>query len=382
MRTIASVSAYAYALPVSAGNQTGHGTVRAREGAIFILTMDNGTQGAGEMVALPEFAGDSAADLMKNFAKIKPLLCGQTLPELLDLLHGANAAAAYAPQLRFGLETAALDALGKLENCSVCNLLTDLDQTSGTKQQINCVIADAATDMAAAKAQRCAAAGYSVFKLKMGLSQNVTEEIDRIRAVSAVLPNNSALRLDPNEQWSLAAAQEILNACAQWPIEYCEQPLSRFAGAEIAKLQTTTHIPIALDEAVCSPEQAFEVIANHTAQILILKPALLGSLFTAKQIIQAANRSSIRCVVTSPYESGIGTAADLALACASPEIIHACGLAGLDLLADDLILTPLHIAAGVMYLPFGAGLGVNPDIASLERFSTQFHCAGAEAGYV
>ncbi len=382
MRTIASVSAYAYSLPTAAGNQTGHGAMPAREGAVFILEMDNGTQGAGEMVALPEFTGLSAADLMGHFAKIKPLLCGQTLPELLDLLHSANAAAAYAPQLRFGLETAALDALGKLENCSVCELLTSSEQIPRAAQRVNCVIADAATDMAVAKAKRYAAEGYTVFKLKMGLTQNAEKELARIHAISAVLPKNATLRLDPNEQWSLAAAQEIFSGCAALPIEYCEQPLSRYANANIAELQSTTHMALALDEAVCSAKQAYEAIANQAARILILKPALLGSLFATKQIIQAAAGAHIRCVITSPYESGIGSAADLALACASSEIIDACGLAALDLLADDFICAPLRIAEGIMFLPAGAGLGVIPDIASLERYSTVFQCSNAGAGYV
>ncbi|HET8845079.1 MAG TPA: enolase C-terminal domain-like protein, partial [Ktedonobacteraceae bacterium] len=67
-------------------------------------------------------------------------------------------------------------------------------------------------------------------------------------------------------------------------------------------------------------------------------------------------------------DTGIGVAAALQLAAASPEITLACGLATLDLLQSDLLQRSLTIRSGEMELPDGPGLGVQIDQKALQQY--------------
>jgi L-alanine-DL-glutamate epimerase-like enolase superfamily enzyme len=194
-------------------------------------------------------------------------------------------------------------------------------------------------------------------------------EIERIAAVRNALGPDIHLRLDANESWILEEATTILSQCIPYNIQYVEQPLQAHDLAGMRTLRQAIPIPIAADEALHSLESARLVLDSEAADILIIKPQLAGGLRAGQQIIQAAAERGVRCVITSNIESGIGLAAGLHLAAASPAVTFECGLATLHLLIDDLLIDDLPIRDGYMAVPTSPGLGVELDRQALDRYT-------------
>ncbi len=280
----------------------------------------------------------------------------------------ASGVAAALASIRSGLESALLDALGKTRGCAVCKLLAPAGTTPRTAIPVNAVIGSGETGAAIIAAREASRNGFGCVKLKVGLGVSIQEEVERVAAVRAAIGPTMHLRLDANEAWKLEEAIAILSRCIPYAIQYVEQPLNTYdlAGARI--LRQAVPIPIAADEAVHSLESARLILENDAADILVIKPQLAGGLRAGQQIIQAAAERGVQCVVTSALETGVGVAAALHLAAATPAITLECGLATLPMLMDDLVLNDLSIRDGLLGVPMGAGLGIALDREALDRY--------------
>jgi o-succinylbenzoate synthase len=211
------------------------------------------------------------------------------------------------------------------------------------------------------------AAGFSCLKIKMG-KNDPHDEIERVKAVRDAIGPSIQLRLDANEGWTFEQALTILTACAGWHIQYVEQPLPAYHIKGMHDLQRTVSIPLAADEAICDLNSIRTLLRAQAAQVLIIKPQLVGGLRASREILRLASQRAVRCVITSVFETGVGLAALLHLVSASPEITWPCGLASLDRLVDDLLLADLSVLNGTMAVPTGPGLGVDLDRTALLQY--------------
>jgi o-succinylbenzoate synthase len=268
-----------------------------------------------------------------------------------------------------GLEIALLDAIGKAEGCGVCTLLSPAGTAPRASVPVNAVIGARAPGAAIAAAREASNNGYRCVKLKVGLGGSIQEEIERVAAVRDAIGPAVHLRLDANEAWNLEEAIAILSQCVPYNIQYVEQPLKAYDLAGMRSLRRAVHIPIAADEALHSLESAQLILDSEAADIFVVKPQLAGGLRVGQQIIQAASERGIPCVISSTIETGIGLAAALHLAAASPAVTLECGLATLHLLVDDLLIYDLPVRDGLLAVPTGPGLGVVLDWEALDRYS-------------
>ena len=90
----------------------------------------------------------------------------------------------------------------------------------------------------------------------------------------------------------------------------------------------------------------------EAADIAVLKVQPLGGV---RACLRIAEDIGLPVVVSSAVESSVGIAAGVALAAALPELHHACGLATVQLLTDDVVAEPLLPVDGM--LPVGATRG-------------------------
>ena len=115
-------------------------------------------------------------------------------------------------------------------------------------------------------------------------------------------------------------------------------------------------MPLAADEMIAvDPEGALE-----RAQIIVLKPMLLGGLVTALRFARRAHGRGRKIVVTSSLESAVGRAgaAHLAAAVLALGPQPAAGIATGRLFADDGVPDPFAPVDGVVRIPASPGLGV------------------------
>jgi o-succinylbenzoate synthase len=395
---IVDIRWYPYRIPFVKSFTTAHGIITAREGAIVEITTDQGITGIGEIAPLPEFAGSSLAEICKLLPTIAAYMQGKAVLEALvgepyvvsvpssgpgkDLAPAAPREQVYTPNPNrssanavgagalCGLEIALLDALCKANDYSISTLLAPINSVPQSCVAVNAIIGVKGTRAAVEAAREVKNIGFGCVKLKVGMGENLQEEIGRIAAVREAIGSEMHLRLDANEAWSLDEAIAVLSHCVPYAIQYVEQPLKAYDLNGMRTLRQAVPIPIAADEAVHSLESARQVMAYEAADILVIKPQLAGGLRIGKQIIAEATQRCIQCVITSTIETGIGLTAALHLAAASPSITLECGLATLSLLADDLLVDEFPLRRGFLEVPAGPGLGVELDRKAIELWTT------------
>lgn len=379
MHRIENIHWYPYRIPLRARFTTAHGSLSRREGAIIEVITEDGLSGVGESAPLPEFAGDDLGTALAPLSTLAAQLRGKTLAEALALLYASSAELPATTVC--GLEGALLDAIGKQSGRSVSALLSSSQDSSvGTRFTasgasspalrrgipVNAVIGALPLDTTITRAQELIAAGFHCIKLKVGSDPD--QEVARVAAVRLAIGSAPHLRLDANEAWTFDLAVTMLSQIAEYDLQYVEQPLPASDLEGMSRLRRAVPIPIAADESVFNLKSTRHVLAHAAADILILKPQLIGGLRAAQQVVHEAAEHGVRCVITSAIEAGIGVAGAVHLAAATPEVTLECGLATLVLLEDDLLLEDVAIQNGVLAVPAGPGLGISLDKAALARY--------------
>lgn len=368
-----------YCIPLRHPLTTAYGTLTTRQGAILEIVTTEGITGIGEIAPLPEFGGGTLNDALAALHQSPIIndLVGKGPEEALDCLYKAGGS--LPASTICGLEMALLDALGQAQQRSISELLIQRSQSHTahspsnipiaprTHIPVNAVIGASTIHAAVSDALSAVTAGFRCLKLKLGLG--IKADIERVQAVRQAIGPSICLRLDANEAWDFDEALTILTKCASLDIQYVEQPLKASDLTGMHKLRQASPIPIAADEAIEDLASARRVLAAQAADVLILKPQLLGGLHIGRQIIQETTQQGVQCVVTSAIETGISIAAILHLVAASPEVTLECGLATLHLLEDDLLIEDLSIENGHLAVPTEAGLGIKLDRQALATYA-------------
>jgi muconate cycloisomerase len=82
-------------------------------------------------------------------------------------------------------------------------------------------------------------------------------------------------------------------------------------------------------------------------------------------------QAGIPCMIGSMPEFGIGTAAQIHLGVAMTNLGFDSDTCGSLYHAEDLLIEPLRLEDGYAYPPEGPGLGIEIDMAVLERWSKE-----------
>jgi len=187
--------------------------------------------------------------------------------------------------------------------------------------------------------------------------------VERVAALRRALGPAGGIRIDANGAWSDAEAEQALARLSAFDLEYVEEPLAD--GSRLAALRARTRVPLALEAAAQGAPALERALAERAADVLVLKPALVGGPRRAAALAGRARAAGLAVVVTSSLDSALGIAAALQLAATLPDPAPACGLATGELLAFDL--ARLCAENGALALPRRPGLGIDPDPEALAR---------------
>jgi O-succinylbenzoate synthase len=206
------------------------------------------------------------------------------------------------------------------------------------------------------------AGGCSTAKVKVAEpGQTLAEDIARLEAVRDALGPSGLVRIDANGAWDVDTAVAALAALdrAAGGLEYAEQPVA--SVEDLARVRRRVAVPIAADESIRRAADPYRVRDLEAADIAVLKVQPLGGV---RNCLRIAEEIGLPVVVSSALETSFGIAAGVALAAALPDLPHACGLATVQLLTDDIAVAPL--------LPVDGALPVGPvleDRAALARLA-------------
>lgn len=352
-----------FRLPLRATFHSASGGLSHRQGLILRLVTDSGVVGVGEASPHPLLSPVAVQDIQAVLERLAPDLLQRDVEELGPWLEEMGAD--IPPALACAVDVAACDALAWAQGVSVARFLKD---QARARVSVNATVAAEMTAAAVAEAAAARAQGFGCVKLKVGMAPSIEEECQRVAAVRRALGPDIRLRLDANGAWRPSQAVGIIEALARYDLEMVEQPLGGDDIEGMAWLRTAVGVPLAADEAVTDVEAARRVLEAGAADVLVIKPMVVGGLRPARRIIELAAAAGVKAIVTTTIDAGVGTAAALHLAATLAPDSPACGLATGSFLAADLIGHRLAVHNGCMELPPGPGLGVGLDEGELTQY--------------
>jgi L-Ala-D/L-Glu epimerase len=333
------VDAFRVGIPLKRPFPTARGLVTIRKSWILRLRDPDSHDGFGEIALDPAASAADDADLGAAVRHAVAELAGRGGPEY-DAPDSPTARAVTA-----GLD----EALEGLLRSSAASSAA----TGGPESVlVNATLEIGEPGPTAAAAVQAVVDGFLCLKMKVG-NEAPDTLIDRIRAVRDAVGPSISLRLDANSSWSYASAVEWLDKIAGFDIEYVEQPLSAADMDGHAALRRNCAVPIALDESVESEAAAASILAARAADVLVVKPARVGGPRAVRAIAALAATVGVPVVLSTFFETGIGTDAAIRAAAALPKLVpeRAHGLATAGMLEHDLLQTPAAVVAGRIAIP-------------------------------
>jgi o-succinylbenzoate synthase len=196
--------------------------------------------------------------------------------------------------------------------------------------------------------------GYQRVKLKIEPGWDVGP----VSAVRRAFPN-TPLSVDANGAYRLTDLP-VFEALDPLELTMVEQPLGHEDLVDHSELQRHIATPICLDESIRSVEDLRAALAVGACRILNIKAGRVGGLLEARRVHDLAHERGIPVWCGGMLETGIGRAANLALA-ALPGFTLPGDTSASDRYFEQDITEPFVLEPhGTMRVPTGPGLGVEP----------------------
>ncbi|HEX4906209.1 MAG TPA: o-succinylbenzoate synthase, partial [Acidimicrobiales bacterium] len=205
--------------------------------------------------------------------------------------------------------------------------------------------------------------GYARIKLKIEPGWDV----EPVAAVRERWPD-ILLQVDANTAYTLADARHLAKL-DPFDLLLIEQPLPEddvLGHADLAKLIKT---PVCLDESIESARDAAAAIRLGAAAIINIKPGRVGGYLEARRIHDVCVANGIPVWCGGMLETGIGRAANVALA-SLPGFTLPGDTSASDRYYTRDVTPPFELVGGQLRVPTGPGIGVDPIMAILDELTT------------
>lgn len=341
-------------LPLVRPFRTSFGTQFDREVLIVKVTTDDGVIGWAECVAMsaplysPEYIS-GCLEMMRDF--LVPALNKATaisavaVAEILKPFLGAQMAKA-------ALETAVLDAELKIAGISLATYL------GANKTKVPCGVSVGIAPSMEALVDEVTSyveAGYKRIKLKIEPGWDIAP----VRKIRELFPDKP-LQVDANQAYSRNDSKH-LKQLDEFNLLLIEQPLDEhdiLGHAQLAKIMTT---PVCLDESIISLHSAQDALELEATSVINIKPGRVGGYLESVRIHDYCLEKSVPVWCGGMLETGIGRAANLALAALPGFTLPGDTSASSRFFKQD-ITKPFEMIDGYLDVPDGIGVGVTPDM--------------------
>ena len=311
---IQRIFAHRVELPLHEGSYkwSGGKSVTVFDSTVIGVETDSGLVGFGEVCPLgPFYLPAYAEGVRTGLRELAPHLIGLDPRELNKLNYRMDAALKGHPYVKSGIDIACWDLLGQASNLPVCTLLGG---RFGDSVRLYRAISQEAPEIMAAKVAGYRAQGYTRFQLKVG--GDADTDIQRIRAVRAMLQPSDRLVADANTGWTQHEAMRVVRAVRDVDV-YIEQPCLEYQ--ECLSIRRHTDHPFVLDESIDSLQMLLQAEADLAMDVVNLKISKLGGLTKTRQVRDLCVSMGIAMTLEDSWGGDITTAAIAHLAHSTPE---------------------------------------------------------------
>jgi O-succinylbenzoate synthase len=352
---------------------TSFGAEAEKTAVLIELVTERGITGWGEVSVsiAPGYGSETigtAEHILKYF--IFPLLKGKTIeqatdvPGLLKPVRGNHHAKA-------GVEAAVWDALAKTNDRRLVDLfsahLPDHPQPRDAALVGVSIGIQPSVEATTAIIRKRLDQGYARIKLKIKQGW----DLELVRGVRRELPDIS-LMLDANSDYTLDCADHLARLDA-FNLLMIEQPLAYDDIYEHSLLQQRLKTPICLDESIRSAHDLQLALRLDALRILNLKPARVGGFSECLKIATICTERKVPLWVGGMLETGLGRAANVALA-ALPAVTLPSDISATDrYFALDITEPAFVLSQGsTIAVPDGYGIGVEVQRDRLEAAAARW----------
>jgi L-alanine-DL-glutamate epimerase-like enolase superfamily enzyme len=311
---IRRIFAHRVELPLHEGSYkwSGGKSVSVFDSTIVGVETDTGRIGYGEVCPLgPFYLPAYAEGARAGLRELAPHVLGCDPRELVKLNQRMDAALKGHPYVKSGIDIACWDLLGQACGLPVCALLGG---RFGENVRLYRAISQESPDAMAKKVEGYRAEGYTRFQLKVGGDPDV--DIERIRAVRAMLPPTDRLVADANTGWTQHEAMRVVRAVRDVDV-YIEQPCATYE--ECLAIRRHTDHPFVLDENIDGLDMLLRARGDQAMDVVNLKISKLGGLTKTRQARDLCVSMGIAMTLEDSWGGDITTAAIAHLAHSTPE---------------------------------------------------------------
>jgi O-succinylbenzoate synthase len=341
--------------------RTSFGVETSRE-LLYVEVSGEGTTGWGECVAMsePMYSSeyvDGCESVLRRF--MLPLVnrdtTAQSFARAVSGIRGHYMAKAV-------LETALLDFQLRRDGVSLGTFLgaTQTRVRSGVSVGIQPSIDDLLRVV-----QGYLDDGYQRIKLKI----EPGFDIEPVRAVRTTFGAELLLQVDANSAYQLSDAEHLARL-DEFDLLLIEQPLPEEQVASHAQLSKVVRTPICLDESILSADVAREALDIGACSIINIKPGRVGGFLEAKKIHDLCYERGVAVWCGGMLETGIGRAANLALAALPGFTLPGDTSASSRYFRRD-VTAPFVLRDGHLDVPTGPGIGIDPDTDYLDSITSR-----------
>jgi O-succinylbenzoate synthase len=371
---VESVQLHLVELPLVLPFQTSFGTETARRALIVQVVTDDG-EGWGECVcgAEPGYSSEFVASAWLALSEflVPPLLAAAEVSatDLRSLWRGVKG----HRMAKASLEMAVLDAELRHKGESLKSFLGGT--ATAVRPGVSIGIADSIAELKEI-VSRHVDEGYSRVKLKI----KPDWDFEPAEAVRTLVGEDFMLQVDANTAYGREDL-DVLVALDDLDLLLIEQPLDEEDLLGHAILAASLATPVCLDESIVSTSTAMQALDLQACSVINIKPGRVGGYLEARDIHDACFELGVPVWVGGMLETGIGRAANLALA-TLPGFVLPGDISATDRYYKEDITERFVLRDGEIAVPDGPGLGVEVDKDALERFTTRSEVIGGAAAEV
>ena len=364
MSRLSEIRMYRLDMPLVRPFRTSFGTQETRDVLLLQAITDDGISGWAECVAM-EWPGysyeyvDGAVDVLAEHLIPAAVADGTIDPHVV---HRRLARLMGHPMAKAALETAALDAWLRTERRSLADYL------GAVRTEVDCGVSvgipvDESIDSLLEEVSGYVDAGYRRIKLKIQPGW----DLQAVRAVREAWPD-IPLQTDANQAYTRDDGP-VLAAMDPYDLLLVEQPLPEDDLLGHAMLAQQISTPVCLDESIISLASADTAIAFKAASIINIKPGRVSGYLEAREIHDLCLERGIPVWCGGMLETGIGRAANVALAALPGFTLPGDTSASSRYYAVD-ITPPFILDDGRLRVPSDPGIGVEPIPAILDELTS------------